>query len=280
MITPLKTVLFDGVTYAETLNIEVVRPTMRADRVYKIFYRDEPHILHIEFQISGDADLPARLHVYWSVLYQDYRLPIITVVVYPFRTMLAKSPLCVTSGEQELLRFNYRILPLFEQDGTTYVRTHALSMYPLLPTMQHVDHTLIKQALDEMVNFYRDQEVVLAQQFTWMNIFLERTDTIASEEKQKIREVMKMLDRLWEESPRVQETFAKGKAEGRAEGQVEGLRLSVATITAARFPALAELARRKAASIDQPDALKLLLEQISTVPNEEMARFLLQPSLA
>jgi hypothetical protein len=174
---------------------------IRADRVYKVIYRDKPHILHVEFQVSADADLPARLLVYCSVLFHVYRLPIISIVIYPFHTTLVKPPLRVMSGEQELMKLDCRILPLFEEDGTTYVRAHALSLYPLLPTMLRVDHVLIKQAIEEMISFYHEQEVVLSQQFTWMVIFLERTETILVEEKQKIWEGLKMFDRLWDESP-------------------------------------------------------------------------------
>src|SRR5437660_158680 len=100
-------------------------------------------------------------------------------------------------------------------------------------------------------------------------------------EKQKIKEVLKMygLDRLWEENPRVQQTFAAGKAEGeakgKAEGQLEGLRSSVEMVTNARFPSLTDLAHQKVASITETEALSMLLKQITTAPNEETARRLL-----
>src|ERR1700692_1712185 len=91
--------LVEGVTYQETLNIEIIRPTMRADRVYRINYQQQPHILNLEFQTSDDANLPARLLVYWSVLYQDYSLPVISVIIYPFSTTVARPPLRVISGK-------------------------------------------------------------------------------------------------------------------------------------------------------------------------------------
>src|SRR5690242_17811390 len=97
--------LLPGATYLETLNIEVVRPTMRADRVYRVIYRGREHILHLEFQTSYDRHLPARLLTYNSILYQDYKLPVITVVIYTFETTLAISPLVISSDEEEIIRF-------------------------------------------------------------------------------------------------------------------------------------------------------------------------------
>ena len=54
----------DGVTYVETLNVELLRPTTRADRVFKVLYRDEYHILHLEFESSTDPDMTTRLLTY------------------------------------------------------------------------------------------------------------------------------------------------------------------------------------------------------------------------
>jgi predicted transposase YdaD len=277
------TYMVEGAIYQETLDIEIIRPTMRADRVYRILYQGQPHILHLEFQTSKDDDLPIRLLVDCSVLYQQYRLPIISVVVYPFKTTIAKSPLRVMSGKKEIIKLNFRILLLYKEDATKYVESHAISMYPLLPAMKQVDASLIRRACEEMKTFYQGQDAVFRDQIVWTKVFLDGNKTLTLEERQKIEEVLVMygLDRLWEENPRVQQTFAageaKGKAEGKAEGQLEGLRSSVERVVNIRFPSLTELAHRKVASIMQPEALNILLEQFVAAPNEEAARRLLLP---
>ncbi len=124
-----------------------------------------------------------------------------------------------------------------------------------------------------MMDVYREQEIELAQQFTWMYIFLERTDTIAVEEKQKIWEELKMLDRLWDESPRVQQTLARGVAQG----QLETSRSFVVTVVKVRFPTLTSLAEQKVSAMERPEALRKLLEQLSAASNEDEARSLLLP---
>ncbi len=57
-------VLLPGAIYQETLSIEVVRPTFRADKVFRVLYEDDEYILHIEFESGSDNAMSARLLVY------------------------------------------------------------------------------------------------------------------------------------------------------------------------------------------------------------------------
>lgn len=48
--TTILSELVKGVVYKETLTVELVRPTVRADKAYLVGYaEDGDHILHIEF---------------------------------------------------------------------------------------------------------------------------------------------------------------------------------------------------------------------------------------
>ena len=85
------------------------------------------------------------------------------------------------------------------------------------------------------------------------------------------------LDRLWEENPRVQQTFAAGEAKGKAEGQLEAARSAVEIATSARFPSLTDLAHQKVACLTETEALNMLLKQITIAPNEAAASRLLRP---
>lgn len=195
--------LLPGVTYEETLNVEIVRPMMRTDKV---------------------------------------------------------------------VQFHFLILPLFELDAECYVREHVICMYPLLPTMQNVDHRLMKQAIDELAEAYCEDQNELADMFVFMMILLERTDTVSSVEKEKIKEALKMYHRLWEESPMVQRM--------KTEERVETLQDAIITVVKVRFPSLTDLARQKITQIDHPEKLSELHKQIVASPNEEIARLLLNPMVA
>jgi hypothetical protein len=132
--------------------------------------------------------------------------------------MLAKSPLVISSGEEEIIKFNFRTLLLFEDHATTYVKDHVICMYPLLPAMRNVDASLIFQVCEELTAHYGENTDDLKDQFTWMRVFFEKTTTITPEEKQKIWEVFIMLglDKLLDESPWIQQERAKSEAKGEA----------------------------------------------------------------
>src|SRR6266436_7861175 len=254
--------LLPGVTYVDTLDVEIVRSTMRADKVFKVIYNGEEAILEIEFESGTDSDLPSRLLTYNAVLYQEHKLPVITIVVYPFRVTIAKSPLQVSLGDSSILTFHFQVLPLFQLGAEQFVRKHIVCMYPLLPTMQGVHHEMIKQVMDELTALYREDEVKLADQLVWMSLLLERTDTIPPREKSEIERHLHMYDQLWEESPRIR----KERAASEAKGELRAAQRMFVNIVAARFPTLAELARQQAMQIDSPDALEILAQKVVTAP--------------
>jgi len=283
--------LLPGAVYEETLNVEIIRPAMRADKVYRVGYRDREHILHLEFESGADSHMCSRLLAYNSMLYLDHHLPVISMIIYPFRTKMAESPLLVMSGEEAIVTFNFLKLPLFLQDAEYYVREHVSCMYPLLPAMRNVDHKLMQRVMDELKELYRDDEVTLAQQLVWMELLLARTDTVPIQEKEKIRRNIKMYDPLWEEHPKVQqiraeseakgeergkkEGEAKGKAEGIVQGELLALRRLLVSVVKTRFPALIEVAQREAGQIKDPEVLDLLIQKLIATQDELAACWLL-----
>src|SRR5260370_25653849 len=202
-----------GVSYVDTVDVEIVRSTMRADKVFKVIYNGEDAIIEIELESGTDSDLPSRLLIYNAVLYQEHKLPVITIVVYPFRVTIAKSPLQVSLGDSSILTFHFQVLPLFQLDAEQFVRKHIVCMYPLLPTMQSVNHEMIKQVMDELIALYREDEVTLADQLVWMSLLLERTDTIPPREKMKTERQLHMYDQLWEESRSTNQERAKSRSQ-------------------------------------------------------------------
>jgi len=112
----------EGAQFIDTLNVEIIRPTMRADGVYLVQYRGRPHVLHLEFETGADNEMANRLLVYHVIIWRDHRLPVISIILYPFRTTIAESPLQETSGTEELLRFHFRVLPLYTRNAQQYVK--------------------------------------------------------------------------------------------------------------------------------------------------------------
>src|SRR5260370_14501456 len=127
-------------------------------------------------------------------------------------------------------------------------------IYPLLPTMQSVNHQMIKQVMDELIALYREDEVTLADQLVWMSLLLERTDTIPPQEKSEIERQLHMYDQLWEESPRIKQERAKSSAEG----ELRAAQTMSVNIVSARYPCLTELAKQQAAQATTPNTLNKL----------------------
>jgi len=145
--------LLPGAELLEVLDIEILRSPMRTDRVYRVLYRGRTHIFHLEFQAGQDDKMAYRLGTYHMQLLQKYELPIISMVIYLFKTTIVTSPLQELSGTEEILKFNFRVLPLWRVDGRQYIKKHNVSMYTLLPMMQDVGSSLILQAIDELIEY-------------------------------------------------------------------------------------------------------------------------------
>ena len=54
----------NDIVFEQELTVEVLRPAMRADKVFRARYRGKPHIFHLEYQSSSDAEIEYRLLVY------------------------------------------------------------------------------------------------------------------------------------------------------------------------------------------------------------------------
>ena len=202
------------------------------------------------------------------------------------------------------MTFDFLEIALFQEDAAYYVKEHLIGMYPVLPTMQGVDHVLMRKAMDELFEFCRGREERFAEQFVWMEVLLERTETIAVREKERVRRELQVYDSLWENHPRVKQIRAevaaskaqfekriaqleaeraqleKGRVQLETEGEVHGLQHAIVTFVRVRYPALTEMAQQKVAHLHNLDALNFLLEQISVQTTEDGVRALLLPTVA
>lgn len=275
--------LLPGITIVEVLDIEILRPPMRVDRVWRIIYRGKPHILEVEFQAGADEDIAYRTLIYHANLLNDYRLPVITLIIYLFPAALPESPLRETSGSEELLKFQFKVLPLWNLDAREYVDKHIISMYALLPTMQHADATLLLQAIDDMIEYYKGSGSTLSRKLLWLSILLHRAETVPMQDKHIIEERLDAFEQLLEEDDFVRKQrllgervgFSKGKDEGIIEGGVQVAQHILVDIVSRRYPDLREMAQQKAAHTKQVDVLYEVIGLLSIAPSEEMVRVIL-----
>ncbi|HCI79536.1 MAG TPA: hypothetical protein DHW02_07590 [Ktedonobacter sp.] len=271
----------DDIENPVELNETALRPSLRVDRAYLVHRRGKQRIVHIELETSANSDMPLRMLEYYGILYRKYQIPIIPLIICPFKTSIRDSPLVIVDEDGEILIFKYRIARLWKEQARKYLDAQKVAVYALLPTMEGANYALLSQALDEMKAHYTEQSRRFAEHLLWFNTLLQRTDTVSPEDKERIREKMSNIESLLDENLFVQkrraegfaEGEARGKAEGEAKGRAEGLQqgLQFAVITALenRFPPLTESVRQKISHVQQPERLQLLLKAAITAPDEK-----------
>ncbi len=266
--------LLPGSAFIGEQNIEIDRTTLRADLVYNIQYRGNPHILNMELQTDTDNDMAIRMLRYHVGLLDKHRLPVISMVIYPFETSLPKSPFRETSGEEDILTFHYRILPLWKLDALQFVRDHVVCMYTLLPAMKGSNASLLLQAIKEMKHRYKETQ--LGQHLVRFRTILRRSKTISVQDKQEVEDHLHQFDSLLDKDPYIQEQKALERALGRNEGIYEGrvqeLQQMLIEVVEERFPSLVGLAQQRAKQTLRPEALRQLVKQMFAAPDEATAR--------
>ncbi|MDQ2887906.1 MAG: hypothetical protein M3Y39_17685 [Chloroflexota bacterium] len=267
--------ILDGAVYQETYDIEIMRTILRADRVYKVLYKGKEHILHLEFETGADEEMSVRLLDYHAYLYRKYRLPVISVIVYPFETTMATSPLQEESDGELLLLFHFRRFPLWYLQAEKYVQEHSVALYALLPAMAGANAQVILPAIDEMVEYYKDDENALAREIRWIGIVLRRSTIVPEEDKRMIEERLSMYDDLMEKDPKMRKIRAESEARGEAKGAIKTLRMTILLLVKGRFPALLEQAQQRVKRTTSVDELKQLFEQLTSASDEAAARALL-----
>jgi len=265
-------ILLPGSEFVGEQNIEIDRTTIKADLVYNVQYRGNPHILNMELQTDTDHEMAIRMLRYHVGLYDKHRRPVISMVIYPFETSIPESPFRETSGDEELLRFHYRVLPLWKLDAQPFVRDHVVSMYTLLPAMKGADVPLLLQAIAEMKQRYRESE--LGHHLVRFRTILRRSKTVSTQDKQEVENHLDYYDSLLDQDPYLQQQKALERILGRTEG-IQAFQDTIIEIVKNRFPTLIELAQQRVVQIKQLDDLKQLVVQLSIAADQTAARRLL-----
>ncbi len=269
--------LLPGSQYVGEQNIEIDRTTLKADLVYNINYRGQPHILNMELQTDTDEDMPIRMLKYHVGLYDKHRKPVISMVMYPFETKVPETPFKEISGEEVLLQLNYKIMLLWNLEAQQFVQDHVVGMYALLPAMKGANAPMLLQAIKEMELKYRFPQ--FGHHLVRFRTVLRRSKTLSEQDKRLVEEHMQTYDSLLDSDPYLQQKIALERKLERNEA-LQAFRDTLIEITRNRFPALTEIAQRRVAQIQAIESLQQLIVQLSLAPDQAAARRLLQNSPA
>lgn len=121
--------LTEEAVYVRALDIELKNQHLFADALLEVLLREQPALVHIEFQAYDDPDMEMRLLEYNVLASRQYRhLPVYSYVIYLRKAgKIAESPLVRTfpNGE-EIHRFFYRVVKLWEIPAEVLLQTEWL----------------------------------------------------------------------------------------------------------------------------------------------------------
>jgi hypothetical protein len=221
--------LLPGSEFIGEQNIEIDRTTLKADLVYNVQYRGNPHILN-----------------------------------------------------EELLRFHYRVLPLWKLDAQQFVLDRVICMYTLLPAMKGASAPLLLRAIEEMKQRYKEAQ--LGHHLVRFRTILRRSGTVSLQDKQEVEDHLDYYDSLLDQDPYIQEQKALervlGRNEGIYEGRIQELQQMLLEVVEERFPSLAGLAQQKVKQTLRPEVLRQTVKLMFAAPDEATARRLLNIPMA
>jgi hypothetical protein len=79
-------ILVPGAEFISERNIEIDRTIIKADLVYWGRYQGRPHLINMELQSNEDGTMEQRLLLYHAALHYKHKLPVLSVILYPFKT--------------------------------------------------------------------------------------------------------------------------------------------------------------------------------------------------
>jgi len=232
-------------------NVELALPTRLVDFVHRIEYKGQEYILHVEFQLEHEADLPRRMCIYYGALTGQFRLPIITLVLYlkPRETPVPDEYV-VRLGDLVTNRFSYLAIKLWDYvDEIQSGRYRELAPL-LLMLVRDPDERILSQER-ELIRAETDAQkradllaaaVAIGSRY-FDKAFLRR---FFREELEQMREatfIEEWIEEGIEEGIRkgIEQGLQQGLQQGRLEGAQQVQRENIVQILQARFKPSAEL---------------------------------------
>lgn len=238
-------------------NVELSLPVRPVDFVHRIEHAQQEYILHIEFQLEHEADFPRRMHSYHGALTEQFKLPVLTLVLYlrP-RSSPLPNEYTVCLGNHVVNRFSYPVLRLWdyvEEIRSGRYRQLAPLLVTLVPTP---DERILRE----------ERELIMAEPAGRKRAdLLALAVTVASRyfDKAFLWQFFREEVEQMKESSFVEDWIEEGIERGRQTGIMQTQRENILQILQARFnlsPQQGESLAQRLEAIDDPTRLKTLVD--------------------
>jgi predicted transposase YdaD len=255
--------------FVRALDIELQNQHLFADALLEVVLHGESGLLHIEFQAYNDAGMGMRLLEYNVLASRQYEyLPVYSYVIYLRRTgEVAVSPLVRSfPGGEEIHRFFFRVIKLWEIPAEVLLRTGWLGVLPLVTlTKGGKQPEVITEMVDRLASA-EEYDLLAISQVLGGLVFKE------GPELEWFKKRFNMFQDILSESWVYREIVEQGVEKGREEGKVQGQREMLMSFVQIRFPELLALAKQQTENIKDPDLLPSVNRKLLAVQTIEEAR--------
>ncbi|HLG65653.1 MAG TPA: hypothetical protein VKY19_27275 [Ktedonosporobacter sp.] len=259
---------------------------LEVDALLEVAVEDQKMLLHLEFQTYNDADMPERLLRYNVLAQGEYKMPVVSCVIYLLRDGPVQQPPLqwLAPTGTHIITFTYMCIEIGAFTRADILATGQTGLLPFIPlTLDGATRDSVQQmfaTLESTAN--KELELV---GFAMASLVLMRTNP---EDWEWLKRRYKIMQDLLRETPIFQMIFAEGRTEGEAKGRIEGeakgrtegilagRRKTLVHLVSKRFPRLQASAEQQVLHVDDPELLDNLIIDLSVAHDEQEAAGILQ----
>jgi len=254
--------LLYGAQYKGSVSIELKNWTRETDFLLGVVLEEQEILLHLEFQSADDENMGQRLLEYNVLATREHKRPVLSCVIYLRKdSNIAESPLIwrLPNG-QEVLRFHFLVIKLWEIPSEEMLRTDLVGLLPLLPLTKDGARRVV---VDEMVT-----RLIAAEQYNLLPEAKMFAGLVLKDEadrewlKRRFVVYKDILEDSWVYQEIKQEAFEKGIEKERQQ-ELQRQRRALLTIVERRFPEMVDLIKKQSDAMEDPEVLQNLIVKMS-----------------
>jgi len=261
---------FDG-----EVDRELQAPSVIADTLYRVKWRKEQFILHVEFQRNPDLAMGRRLWHYNALTAIHTNLPVCSVVIYLVESngTFVQSPyvLPLPNG-RPTQRLDFDTIKLWEIPPDVFEQPELMGLLPLLPLTQDAKEL---ETVDRMI---ADLQKAGLESLLMIGFAFSVLKFPSKEQTARLKARFFMLHDILKETWVFQDVRQEGKEEGREEGAQQTKKRDLLLFVEARFPTLLAQAKQAVEQRQTVEQLELLLNKLYRMNTIEEAQAVLLAS--
>lgn len=285
--------LMPNATLVGEMNIELKPQHFFADALLKVLLNEQPALLHIELQTYTDTTMGKRMLEYNVLAEHQYELPTCSFVVYLRKLKVGRAPYVRRFIDGGLThKFHFRTVKLWEVTAQEILDLGCDGLLPLLPfTKGGKRPEIIQVMINRLAKDSEKELLALAEMFGGLAFTKESEKVWFKRRFAMFQDIMKdswvyqeLRQEMLEEglAQGLEEGLAQGLEQGRAQGLEQGFarsleetRQAIVQLVKERFPGLEMLAAQRVAPLADLRALHMLLVEVASTRETEVARRLL-----